>query len=291
MPAPLFTCTTKTLPYVANMSSGDPDEKEILEIIDQRRTPSHPLKYIVLGIVALTFVICGYFLMLNFTPRAIVGAATTPLEKGAALTGRFLNHVGALLTQSRVTHNSEIEIGRVTATDKLGPLIVAKQDLSVSFTTVDEHLFGTSTSEVRAVGHAYYFVPLLGPSAAWTIETTEKNGVRVCVVHAPALRVLTPVNVDTRRIEIRTKTGAFRSNQQEMTEAGLADITPRFNREALAREGNARAAARKTIAAFVKTWLQNDTNWGPGQINAIQVLFPGESGVEMDFSIPGFYDR
>ena len=114
---------------------------------------------------------------------------------------------------------------------------------------------------------------------------------RVCVVHAPALRVLTPVNVDTRRIEIRTTTGAFRSNQQEMTDAALADITPRLGQEARLREPEVRAAARKTIAAFVKTWLEGDANWGLGRINAIQVLFPGETGVEADFAIPGFYEQ
>jgi hypothetical protein len=141
------------------------------------------------------------------------------------------------------------------------------------------------------VGQAFYFVPLLGPSATWKIEATEKNGVRVCVVHSPALRVLTPVNVDTRGIEIRTTTGAFRSNQQEITAEALADITPRLNQEARLREAQARSAARKTVAAFVKTWLESSTNWGPGRMNAIQVLFPGETGVETDFAIPGFYDQ
>jgi hypothetical protein len=273
------------------MSSRDPDENEILEIVDQRRPTTHPLKYIVFGIVALAVVIFGYLLMLHFTPREIVGAATSPLEKSAALTGRFLEHVGNYLTQSRVTKSTEIEIGRVTALNKLAPLIVAKQDLVVRFTTVDDHIFGTSTAEVKAVGHAFYFVPLLGPSAEWKIEASEKNGVRVCLVRAPALRVLTPVNVDTRGIEIRTTTGALRSNQQEMTAEALADITPRLNREARIREVEVRAAARKTIAAFVKTWLESDTNWGPGRINAIQVLFPGETGVETDFAIPGFHDQ
>jgi len=273
------------------MSPGNAGEEDILEIIDQRRPSSHPLKYIVGGVVALAFVICGYRLMLHFTPRAVVGAVSSPLEKSAALTGRFLEHLGQLVTQSRVTKTTEIEIGRVTGMEKVGPLIVAKQDLAVRFTNVDEHIFGTSTAEVRAAGQANYFVPLLGPAAVWKIEAIEKNGVRVCVVHAPALHVLTPVNVDTRRIEVRTTTGAFRSNQQEMTDAALADITPRLNQEARLREPEVRAAARKTIAAFVKTWLEGDRNWGPGHNNAIQVLFSGETGAEADFVIPGFYDQ
>jgi hypothetical protein len=273
------------------MSSGNTDEEDILEIVDQRRPSTHPLKYIVFGVVALAFVICGYRILLHFTPRAVVGAVSSPLEKSAALTGRFLEHVGNFLTKSRVTKSTEIEIGRVTSLDKIGPLIVAKQDLAVRFTNVDEHIFGTSTAEVRAVGQANYFVPLLGPSATWKIEATEKNGVRVCIVRAPALRVLTPVNVDTRRIEVRTTTGTFRSNQQEMTDAALADITPRLNQEARLREGDVRNAARKTIAAFVKTWLQGDNQWGLGRMNAIQVLFPGETGTEADFVIPDFYDK
>lgn len=277
--------------YVPAMSAGNSGEEEILEIIDERKPANHPLKYVVFGIVTLTVVICGYRLMLHFTPKAVVGAVASPLEKSAALTGRFLEHVGVFLSRSKVTKTTEIEVGRVAALEKIGPLIVAQRDLAVSFTNVDEHIFGTSTAEVRAVGQANYFVPLLGPAAKWKIEAVEKNGVRACVVHAPALHVLTPVNVDTRRIEVRTTTGAFRSNQNEMTAAALADITPRLNQEARLREAEVRSAARKTIAAFVKTWLDVDTNWGAGRINAIQVLFPGESGIEADFAIPGFYEQ
>ncbi len=269
----------------------NPDEEDILEIIDQRRPPASPVKYVALSVVAIVLLVTGYLFLRHFTPAAIMNAATSPLEKSAALTGRFLDHVGKFLTTSHVTSSSELEIGRVTATDKLGPLIVAKQDLELKFTNVDEHIFGTSTAEVRVVGRAFYYVPLLGPQATWKIEAMEKHGVRVCVVHAPALHVLTPVNVDTRSLEIRTNTGTLRMNRQEMTDAALADVTPKLNHEALVHEIAVRNAARKTIAAFVKTWLTEDANWGTAHINAIQVLFPGEMAVDTDFAIPGFYDR
>ena len=273
------------------MAGENPDEQEIVEIVDQRRPVSHPVKYVVFGVVTLVFIVCGYLLLSHFTPREFIGAATAPLEKSAVLTSRFLQHVGNFLTTSHVSTSSELEIGRVTATDKLGPLIVAKQDLNLKFTNVDEHIFGTSTAEVRAIGKAFYYVPLLGPQARWKIEALTRDNVRVCVVHAPALRVLLPVNVDTRNLEIRTKTGVLRSNQQEMTEAALADITPRLNHEALMHAATVRGAARNTIAAFVKSWLETDANWGPGRITAIQVLFPGETSVDTEFAIPGFYDR
>jgi hypothetical protein len=273
------------------MPGENPDQQdEILEIVDQRRPVSHPAKYIAFAAVGLAFVGCGYLLLSHFTPREFIGAATAPLEKSAELTGRFLQHIGNFLASSRVSSSSELEIGRVTATDKLGPLIVAKQDLNLKFTNVDEHIFGTSTAEVRVLGKAFYYVPLLGPQAAWKIEALVKDNVHVCVVHAPALRVLTPVNLDTRSLEIRTDTGVLRSNQQEMTDAAIADITPRLNHEALLHEVTVRPAARKTIAAFVKSWLEADAKWGPGQITAIQVLFPGEKAVDAEFAIPGFYD-
>jgi hypothetical protein len=275
---------------ITGMSSGDPKEEEIVEIIDERRPRAHPAKYVALAVVAIVCVIFGYRLMLHFTPQAIVGAATAPLEKGAVLTGRFLEHVTGMLAQSRVSTHTEIEVGRVTATDKLAPLIVAKRELTVRFTNVDEQIFGTSTAEVKAVGQAYYFVPLLGPQATWRIETTEKDGIRLCVVHAPALHVLTPVNMDTRSLEIRTKTGALRSNQQEMVDAALVDITPKLNQQARLQEPDVRNAARKTIAAFVKTWLASEANWGTGRFNALQVLFPGETPESADFAIPGYYD-
>lgn len=273
------------------MAPPNPDDEDILEIIDQRRPPPSPVKYVALSVVAIVFIVTGYLFLRHFTPGEIMNAATSPLEKSAALTGRFLEHVGNFLTTSHVTSTSELEIGRVTATDKLGPLIVAKQDLDLKFTNVDEAIFGTSTAEVSARGRAFYYVPLLGPQAKWTIEAMAKNGLRVCMVHAPALRVLTPVNVDTRSLQIRTNPGTLRTNRQEMTDAALGDITPRLNHEALVHEIAVRGAARKTIAAFVKNWLMVDGNWGPGHLNAIQVLFPGETAVEVDIAIPGFHDR
>lgn len=273
------------------MAPPNPDDEDILEIIDQRRPPPSPVKYVASAVVAIVFIVAAYLFIRHFTPGEIMNAATSPLEKSAALTGRFLEHVGNFLTTSHVSSSSELEVGRVTATDKLGPLIVAKQDLSLKFTNVDEHIFGTSTAEVSAIGRAFYYVPLLGPQAKWTIEATEKNGLRVCVVHAPALRVLTPVNVDTRSLQIRTETGTLRSNRQEMTDAALADITPRLNHEALVREVSVRGAARKTIAAFVKNWLMADGNWGTGRLNAIQVLFPGESSADLEFAIPELSHR
>jgi hypothetical protein len=272
------------------MPPANRDEEDFLEIIDQRRPTTNPMKYVASAVVAVVAVVFGFLFLSHFTPLEMVGAATSPLEKSAALTGRFLQHVGNFLQSSHVSSSSELEIGRVTATDKLGPLIVAKIDLDLKFTNVDEHIFGNSTAEVRAVGRAFYYVPLLGPQATWKIEALEKDGVRVCVVHAPALRVLTPVNVDTRGLEIRAKTGVLRSNGQEMTDAALADITPRLNHEALVHEVAVRGAARKTIAAFVKTWLTVDSSWGSARINAIQVLFPGETPVDTDFAIPGFYE-
>jgi len=272
------------------MASGDPNEEDLLEIIDQRRPRSHPVKYIAWAIVGIVGVICGYRLMLYFTPHAIVGAATAPLEKGAALTERFVRHIAGTLAQSRVTTKTEIEVGRISSMEKVAPLIVAKRELMLRFTNIDEQIFGTSTAEVRAVGQAFYFVPLLGPQASWKIDAVEKNGIRACVVHAPALRVLTPVNLDTRSLEIRTKTGALRSNQQEMIDGALADVTARLNQQARLQAAEAKNAARKTIAAFVQNWLIADANWGPGRFNALQVVFPDESPGDADFAIPGFHD-
>src|SRR5690349_13985396 len=106
------------------MADQTPDENEIVEIIDQRRPATHPAKYLVLGGVALVFIVCGYLLLSQCTPRKLADAATSPLEKGAAMTNRFLQHLGSFLTTSHVSSSSEVEIGRVTSTDKLAPLIV-----------------------------------------------------------------------------------------------------------------------------------------------------------------------
>ncbi len=268
-------------------------EPNITEIIDRRRPPTSWVKYVALGAVGIVFIVCSFLVVVKFTPRELAGAMTDPLEKGVVLTGRFFDHVGKFLTTSHTSTRTEVEIGRITATDKSGPLIVAKQDIALKFTNVDERIFGTSTAEVRVAGRAFYYVPLLGPAAAaeWKIEAVEKDGVRVCVVHAPALRVLTPINLDTRSLEMKTSTGTLRANREEMTTAALADITPRLNREALDQTPNVRNAARKTIAAFVKNWLAQTDGWGGRKLNAIQVLFPGETAGDADFVIPGFYDR
>jgi hypothetical protein len=267
------------------------DPEQLVEIIDQRRPPTSWVKYAAIAVVGVAFIVCGYLLLMQFTPRNLAGAVTTPLEKGVTLTGKFLHYVGNFLTTSNGSSRTEVDVGRVTSTDKTGPFIVAKQDIGLKFTNVDERLLGTSTAEARVSAKAYYYVPLLGPDATWKIEALEKDGVRVCVVHAPALRVLTPINVDTSTMQIKANAGPLRTNHQEMTEAALADITPRLNREALDQMPNVRNAARKTIAAFVKNWLLNSSAWGGQKLNAIQVIFPGESAVDADFVIPGFYDR
>lgn len=271
------------------MASIEPEE--ITEIIDRRRPPTSPVKYLAFAAVGVAFIVCGYLLLVKFTPRELAGSLTDPLEKGVTLTGRFLDHAGRFITTANTSTRTEVEIGRVTSTDKSGPLIVAKQDLGLRFTNVNERIFGTSTSEVKVAGRAFYYVPLLGPGADWKIEAKEKDGVRVCLVHAPSLRVLTPINVDTRSLEIKTSTGVLRTNGEEMTAAALADVTPRLNREALDQVAHVRNAARKTISTFVKSWLLNSDQWGSRKLNAIQVVFPGESASDADFTIPGFHDR
>ena len=266
------------------------DPEEIIEIIDQRRAPTSWVKYVAFATEGVAFIVCGYLLLVQFTPQNLTGAMTTPLEKGVTLTGKFLRYIGDFLTTTNTSSRTEVVIGRVSSTDKSGPLIVAKQDITLKFTNVDERLLGTSTADARVSATAYYYVPLLGSGAVWKIETREKDGVRVCVVHAPPLRVLTPINIDTRTLEIKARAGALRTNHQEMTEAAIADITPRLNREALDQAPNVRNAARKKIAAFVKNWLINSSSWGGQKLNAIQVVFPDETGAETDFLIPGFHD-
>ncbi len=113
------------------MAPPNPDDEEILEIIDQRRPLPSPVKPVALSVVAIVFIVAGYLLLRHFTPGELMNAATSPLEKSAALTGRFLKHVGNFLTTSHVSSSSELEVGRVTAADKLGPLLVAKQDLDL----------------------------------------------------------------------------------------------------------------------------------------------------------------
>ena len=266
------------------------DPEQIIEVIDQRRAPTSGVKYVAFAVVGVAFIVCGYFLLVQFTPRNLAGAMTTPLEKGVTLTGKFLKYVGDFLTTTNTTSRTEVVIGRVTAMDS-GPLIVAKQEIFLKFTNVDERLLGTSTADARVSATAFYYVPLLGSGAVWQIEAKEKDGVRVCVVHAPPLRVLTPINVDTRTMEIKASAGTLRSNHQEMTETALADITPRLNREALDQAPKVRAAARKTIAAFVRNWLLSSNAWGSQKMNAVQVVCPGETDAEIDFVIPGFHDR
>lgn len=267
------------------------DSEQITEIIDQRRPRTSWVKYVAFAVVGLAVVLGFYKILSKFTPREVGGAITASLEKSVTLTGRFLQYAGNFLTTANASSRSEVEVGRITSADKTGPLIVAKQDIVLKFTNVDERLFGTSSAEVKATAKAYYYVPLLGSGAEWKIEAMEKDGVRVCIVRAPALRVLTPINVDTRAIEIKASTGALRTNGQEMTDAAYADITPRLNREAMDQAANVRHAARKTIAAFVKNWLLTSGSWGGQKMNAIQVLFPGETMVDTDFVIPGFYER
>src|SRR5205085_933821 len=103
----LFACRPKTPAYVSRMGEEHSDQEEILEIIDRRRPAAHPVKYVVLGLVAVAFIAAGYRLLSHFTPREFIGAASEPLEKSAALTGRFLRHVGDFIKNSHVSTNTE----------------------------------------------------------------------------------------------------------------------------------------------------------------------------------------
>ncbi|MDB6092699.1 MAG: hypothetical protein JWM32_261 [Verrucomicrobia bacterium] len=262
------------------------DPTEITEIIDRRRPPASRVKYAAFALVGVTLIVCTYRFFLHFTPRELAGAATAPFEKSVTLTGKFLQYAGNFLTTQHASARTEVEVARITSAEKSGPLIVAKQDIILNFTNVDERIFGTTSTDVRVAAKAFYFVPLLGPGADWKIEALEKDGVRVCVVHAPAMRVLTPISFDTRSVEIKTNTGTLRTNGQEMSDAALGEITPRLNREAYREAGNVRDAARKTIATFVKNWLQSSNSWGAGRLNAIQVIFPDEKPFNADIIIP-----
>ncbi|RFC46427.1 MAG: hypothetical protein DUW69_001707, partial [Verrucomicrobia bacterium] len=49
------------------MAPPNPDDEEILEIIDQRRPPPSPVKYVVLGVVAIVLIVTGYLFIRHFT--------------------------------------------------------------------------------------------------------------------------------------------------------------------------------------------------------------------------------
>ena len=229
--------------------------------------------------------------MEQFTPARLAETGTATLKVLGHDAGRLWDKWVAFINTESASTRTVVEGGTSYATDKTGPLIVAQRNFTLQFTNTSGGLiFGTSTAEVRVAARAQYYVPLLGPTAAWKIEVFEKDGVRVCVIHAPALRVLTPVNFDTRTIEVNAAAGWLRFDRQEMADAARAEITPRLNEEARAQAGSVRDVARKTLTTLVRNWLLSSSEWGGGKINAIQVLFPDETAQAVDFSIPHFFD-
>ena len=273
------------------MQLGD---EQITEIIDQRRPPTSWVKYAAFAVVGMTTVICGYKLLYQFTPTKLAetGSATVGQlgRDGAKAASRLWDKWATFINRETTASSTVVEVGRTFSTEKSGPLIVAMREFVLQFPLVNDRVFGTTTAEVRVSAKAHYFVPLLGPSASWKIEVTEKDGVRVCVIHAPQPRAFTPVNFDTRSIDLKVETGWLRFNREEMRDAAIAEITPRLNAQAQTLAREIRAEARKTVAAFVKTWLLNSNEWGSQKINAIQVIFPYETAKDVDFSIPRFYE-
>ena len=273
------------------MDNPPPDQTQLVtEIIDQRRPQTSWAKYAAFAAVGLTAIGCAAWIAYQFTPTQVAktGARTIKecTEYGGKLLGEFWNFLG---NEAKTTHTTAA-VNRILSTDKHGPFVVAENRFSRQFTTTNSsRLFGSSTAEVRVSGTAFYVVPLLDPDAKWTIDVSFRDGVRACVIHAPSLRALTPVSVDTRTIEIKVETGWLRCNGPEMKTAALAEITPELTRETLMQMPSMRDPARRTIAAFVHKWLLSAGEWGDQKINSIQVLFPGESVTDIDFSIPDFH--
>jgi hypothetical protein len=270
------------------------DHEQAAGIMAHRRPRSHWAKYAVWGAVGVTAVICGYRLLYQFTPAALAKTGTEAIGQlgrdGVQMAARLWDKWDAFIHHQTTATSSVVEVGRTLSTEKSGPLIVAVHEFVLQFPLINNRVFGTTTAEVRVSATAHYFVPLLGPADGWKIEVSEKDGVRVCVIHAPRPRALTPVTFDSRTIDLKVETGWLRFNREEMRDAAIAEITPRLDAQAQALATEVTAEARKTIATFVKTWLLNANEWGSQKINAIQVLFPDESAKDVDFSIPRFHE-
>ena len=133
---------------------------------------------------------------------------------------------------------------------------------------------GTSTAQVSVPVTYRYCVHLRD---AWKLET-KGNSV---IVHAPALQAALPPAIHTDQLTTISARGWGRCSPTAMAQELQQQVSPRLT--ALATDPRrlnlVRHTCRKSVAEFVRLWLERERQWGGSGFNQISVKFADEAAL------------
>lgn len=235
-----------------------------------------PLTFLVFAALVIGAAVYVYRLSLD---RA--GAAAGAAKDAVASTARAVADSAAELARSFMTGDvTEHFVAAIPEIEGagVGRLELAKAHSVETFTRTDERRIlwdivplGTSVSEIRVPVTYRYHLRFDEP---WQVTIEDS----VAIVRAPAIRPTLPAAIHTDRLEKRADAGWLRFDAAQQMDALERSITPRLT--VLARDPRhialVRDEARRTVAAFVRSWLLREHQWGDRGVRAIQVIFADE---------------
>jgi hypothetical protein len=190
---------------------------------------------------------------------------TTEPAMGREITQRFAEYVPTVGAADGILE---------TATSSV-PEVFTRSDSAWLFNVIP---LGTTVSEIRVPAVYRYHIRLFDP---WKLMAQGQ----VCLVMAPQFQASVPPAIVTGQMEKSTSAGWLRFNAEENLAALEKGITDELNTRAddKAHRDYVREACRKSVAAFVKTWLMKEDYWREDKFHQIVVVFPDEVTEARDF--------
>jgi hypothetical protein len=165
------------------------------------------------------------------------------------------------------------ELNLEVATSKQIESFGCSDNLSILFGLID---LGTNIAQISAPVSYRFHVRLHDP---WKLETRQDT----VIVHAPALRASIPPAIHTEQLERLAQRGWARGSPAEMMNELERQITPTLCQFATdpRRLNLVRDTARKSVAEFVRLWLEREHQWDHKRFTRIQVQFADEPALPL----------
>jgi hypothetical protein len=130
---------------------------------------------------------------------------------------------------------------------------------------------GTTVAEIRVPVTYRYHVRL---SDHWRLAARDQ----VCIVLAPPIRPSLPPAIHIDEMEKRAESGWARFDAEHQLKALEKSMISTLGERAGddAHMNLVRAAARQSVATFVRNWLMREDHWRTDRFTSIVVVFPDE---------------
>jgi hypothetical protein len=231
-----------------------------------------PLAILGVGVLALLGWLASLWLFQRAYERTLTGSGQV-LERATQEAGA----IAAKFRTGTITHTFEAAIPQISGVGS-GNLELATAEQVETFRAEDAKsvlwdwiYLGRTVSELRVPVTYRYHLRLADP---WHLETAGQT----CIVYAPTIRPSLPPAIHTDRSEKRSDAGWARFNAREQMDALEKTVTPTLVQYASDPRHLAlvREECRKTVAAFVRTWLLQEDHWRKDRFHTIKVIFPDE---------------